>query len=511
MKTGKWNRKIRAGLAVLLSLTLLLVPTSVMAAELSVPTAQVTGGKISGSRVNGVAQFLGIPYAEASERFTPAGPVKPWKGTRKATTYGKISYQSGMMGQTPAKAGPNESNNAQNLNIWTPDMDNAKRPVMVWLHGGGFSTGSANEEQFVGDQLSKRQDVVVVGVNHRLGVYGHLDLSAYGSKYKYSENVGMMDIVDALKWVHNNIVQFGGDPDNVTLFGQSGGGAKVLAMMATPYANGLFERGIVESGATEGMGPVFTSKKISQDLGQTIVKNLGLSAKTLDKIQNVSNDQLMDAATRAQRSIARKYKIPVSVGAGYASEWEPVIDGDFLPQNPVQDKGFADNAKQYPLLIGSNLNEWNLYMRDVLQHNNLTPQVNRDYAAAYPNEDPTGAEELDTLIRLPILKITAHKADQGTAPVYSYIFTKQIGDQGVYHGAEIPFVFEHADDWMLADTVAGYFTSFARNGVPSVPGKPAWEPYTRQTGAVMILDDITYLTHHHDEKLMKELAPDYRW
>lgn len=509
----KTRHYIRTGLAALLSFLMLLVPTTAMAAELSAPTAQVTGGKIAGSRINGVDQFLGVPYAEAASRFTPAGPVKPWKGTKDATKYGKISIQSAMFGQNPTKAGPNESNNAQNLNIWTPNMDNQKRPVMVWLHGGGFSTGSANESDYVGDQLSKRQNVVVVGVNHRLGVYGHLDLSSYGKKYKYSDNVGMMDIVDALKWIQKNIAQFGGDPHNVTLFGQSGGGAKVLTMMGTPYANGLFNRAIVESGATEGMGAVFTPKNVSVDLGRTIVKNLGLSAKNIEKIQTVSNDDLMQAMTKAQKTIANKYKIPVSIGNGYASEWEPVVDGDFLPQNPVQPEGFVENAKKYPLLIGSNLNEWNLYgpERDFLEHKNLTAETRRDYAAAYPNEDPTGAADVDTLLRLPILKLTAHKADQGGAPVYSYIFTKQIGNQGVFHGAEIPFVFEHASDWMLADTVAGYWASFARTGVPSVPGKPAWEPYTRQFGAVMILDDITYLTHHHDEKLLKDLAPNYQW
>ena len=150
-----------------------------------------------------------------------------------------------------SSGGEGTSNNCTNLNIWTPGTDGKKRAVMVWLHGGGFSTGSANETMYDGENLSRTQDVVVVGVNHRLNVFGHLDLSSFGEKYKYSANAGMSDIVDALLWIQNNISQFGGNPNNVTIFGESGGGAKVLAMMTSPKAKGLFHKAINESGATE--------------------------------------------------------------------------------------------------------------------------------------------------------------------------------------------------------------------------------------------------------------------
>ena len=227
---------------------------------------ETANGKIRGSLTDSVYQYLGIPYAEAKERFTPAAPVQPWSGVLDANAVGAMSPQSGMLGMSAGNQDGTD-NNCQNLNIWTPGiMDGQKRAVMVWLHGGGFSTGSANQELYSGKDLSASGDVVVVSVNHRLGVAGFLDLSAYGEKYRYSGNAGLTDLVQALEWIHENIAAFGGDPENVTLFGQSGGGAKVLALMTTPYAKGLFQKGIVQSGATETMGVTFTQKEVSADL-----------------------------------------------------------------------------------------------------------------------------------------------------------------------------------------------------------------------------------------------------
>ena len=482
-------------------------------AEVSDPTiVQTTAGMIRGSDLDGIYRYLGVPYAHAEELFVPAVPAEPWEGVRDALEYGPMSYQSGMFGTAAQEASENESNDAQNLNIWTPGSDDAKRPVMVWLHGGGFSSGTANQASVDGENLSRAENVVVVGVNHRLGVFGHLDLSAYGDKYRYSANVGVMDIIDALKWIKENIAAFGGDPENVTLFGQSGGGAKVLALMASPYANDLFERGIVESGATETMGVIFTRQKVSLALGEAIIAKLGITPENIDAIQNVTFGELQSAAVEAQNEIAEKFQIAVSIGTGYAYEWEPVIDGDFLPENPVLEEGFAANAFDYPMMIGSNLNEWNTFMAALLQHTDMSDEARAAYASAYPNEDPAGAEDVDTLLRLPLLKITAHKADQNGGAVYSYVFTKQSGNFGSSHGAEMPYVFgNNAENEELAATVLQFWASFARDGVPAAAGMDEWEPYTRESGAVMIIDDTTYLTHHHDEELLSLLAPEYEW
>ncbi|MBR1738036.1 MAG: carboxylesterase family protein [Firmicutes bacterium] len=312
-------------------------------------------GKIQGKNQNGVYSFLGVPYAQANEKFVNASPIESWDGVRQATEYSDMSPQFAILGIGENNAGEGTSNNCQNLNIWTTDTS-GKKPVMVWLHGGGFSTGSANEAGYDGTKLSKTGDVVVVGVNHRLNVFGHLDLTAYGDKYTNSDNVGMTDIIEALQWVQENIDQFGGDPNNVTIFGESGGGAKVLAMMTSTDAKGLFHKAIVESGATENMGVSFLNKDLSLELGDLVVEKLGLTKETIDEIQNIDNAEIMNAAAEAQQELANKYEIPVSVGEGFSLEWEPVIDGDLLPTNPVLENGFAEAGKDIPLLIGSNLN-----------------------------------------------------------------------------------------------------------------------------------------------------------
>lgn len=173
------------------------------------------------------------------ERFVPAVPVEPWTGVFQADGYGPSSYQGTLFGEK-GKNGEDNSNSCQNLNLWTPAPDGKKRPVMVWLYGGGFSTGSANLPEYNGARLAASQNVVVVGVNHRLNAFGFLNLSGFGKKYEQSANVGMLDIVMALQWIRENIACFGGDPDNVTLFGQSGSGCKGLVLMASPAARGLF-------------------------------------------------------------------------------------------------------------------------------------------------------------------------------------------------------------------------------------------------------------------------------
>ena len=470
-------------------------------------------GEIMGSLEDGVYQYLGIPYAVAKERFTLAEEVEPWDGVFEATKVGAMSPQSGMLGMS---AGDQEGtdNNCQNLNIWTPGIgDGEKRAVMVWLHGGGFSTGTANSEQYNGKDLSKSGDVVVVSVNHRLGASGFLDLSAYGEKYQYSANAGLDDIVKALKWIQENIEQFGGDPSNVTVFGQSGGGAKVLALMTTPNAKGLFERGIVQSGATETMGVTFTSEEASQSLTERILDKLGITADHIENIQNVDISKLESASQEAMQETAAEYQIPAPLSDGYAMEWGPVIDGDYMPENPVTEDGFAENGKNIDLLIGSNLNEWTTMMGG--DQGTLTEEEVAAYESAYPDKNPENADKVDTLIRIPMLKIMSHKAMQGGSNIYAYVFTYENGSNdgtGVYHGAEISYVFDHIQNdqaaQKFADQVSQAWVNFAKTGVPSADGMPEWETYDNEKGATMILDEMSTLVYGHDRELMK-LLEDY--
>lgn len=466
----------------------------------------ITGGQIKGTQEQGIYQYLGIPYAQAEERFVPASEVSPWEGVRVMDSYGKISYQGTVVGMRGSNGDEND-NNCQNLNIWTPGIGTeSKRPVMVWLHGGGFSTGSANDSMYSGINLAKGQDVVVVGVNHRLNVFGHLDLSAYGEKYQYSSNVGIMDIQMALEWIRENIAAFGGDPDNVTVFGQSGGGAKVLSLMTSPYASGLFHKGIVQSGATEIMGVTFSSKKISERVGELTLENLGISPENVEEIQNVSLDELLDASDRAREKAGEEYGIFLSLSTDYGIEWGPVIDGDYMPTNPVTEQGFAEAGKDIPLLIGSNFTEWTHWM-PVSSHKNLTQEQTDAFQEAYPDRKPSDAEFVDSFIRLPMLKIMSHKADQNGADVYAYVFN--YGDDP-YHGAELPYVFGNAGN-ELGNQISTAWANFARNGIPSADGLPEWEPYTRDGGATMILDEESVMSYHHDRELMKLLEPEYEY
>ena len=467
-------------------------------------TVTVTGGQVRGVYANGVHQYLGIPYAEARERFVPASDVTSWDGILIANEHGKISYQGTVVGMRGSN-GPNNDNNCQNLNIWTPGIgDNGNRPVMVWLHGGGFSTGSANESMYDGAALAIAQNVVVVGVNHRLNVFGHLDLSAYGEKYQYSANVGIMDIQKALEWVRDNIVNFGGDPNNVTIFGQSGGGAKVLSMMTTPYAKGLFHKGIVQSGATEIMGVSFSSKEISFRIGELTLQNLGIDPGNVEAIQTVSLDDLLNASDAARAQTGQEYGRYLSLSTDYGIEWGPVIDGDYMPTAPVTETGFADAGSDIPLLIGSNFSEWTHWMA-MSMHTGLTAEQTAAFTQAYPMRQPSDAAYVDSFIRLPMLKIMSHKADQNGAPVYAYLFNY---GNDPYHGAEIPYVFGHQYN-SLGNQMSNAWANFARTGIPYADGLPAWEPYTRETGSTMLLDTNSALVHHHDRKLMNLLEPDY--
>lgn len=472
---------------------------------------KTTAGLVKGTDEDGIFRYLGVPYAEAKERFVPAGEVTPWEGVKMADTYGSISPQGTISGLNGENTQAGTDNNCQNLNIWTPGVnDGQKRPVMVWLHGGGFSTGSANEELNDGENMSRNGDIVVVSVNHRLNAFGYLDLSAYGEKYKYSENVGITDIVDSLEWIQENIEAFGGDPDNITLFGQSGGGAKILALMSSPYAKGLFHKGIIQSGATETMGVVFNSAEASSVLTKNILEKLNISEENIEDIQTVSTEELETAAAEALAQTGEELKLPAALGGGYSMDWEPVVDGDFLPTNPVTDESFAEAGKDIPILIGSNLNEWSGYFET--EPIEETEELKKALQTAYPNKEGLKAEQIDTAtIRLPLLKIMTHKADQNGAPVYSYIFT--YGNS--YHGAELPYVFNNLngsdEEQALADKMSQAWINFAKTGKPSAEGLPEWEAYTRESGATMIIDTQSNLVHHHDRDLMKILVPDYKY
>ena len=281
-------------------------------------TVNTTYGTIRGAIDDGVYTYHGIKYGKASERFVPAEKPDAWSGIRDTVEYGEISPQGAIFGQEPLDYNEGD-NDCLNLNLWTPAIgDGGNRPVMVWFHGGGFSIGSGNDEEYDGHNLAKDEDVVVITVNHRLNVYGFLDLSDYGDKYKYSANVGIYDLVNALDWIRNNAQSFGGNPNNITVFGQSGGGGKILALMTSPYAKGLFDKAIVQSGATDVQGAVFTDKEVSEYLTERMLDELSIKRSNIEDIQYVDNEELQEASVKALSDTATKFKIPIEVGEGYA-------------------------------------------------------------------------------------------------------------------------------------------------------------------------------------------------
>ena len=513
-----------------------------------IAVANTQSGKVQGYISNGIYTYHGIPYAQADERFVEAHEVEPWEGVRMAFDYGPISPQEAT-GNIPG--GDNMDNNCQNLNIWTPGIqDEGKRPVMVWLHGGGFSTGSSIEQTYYdGENLSKKGDVVVVSVNHRLNVLGHLNLSQYGDQYKNSANVGMTDIIDALQWIQDNIEEFGGDPDNVTVFGESGGGAKVLALMTSPYAKGLFHKGIVESGATETMGVIFTPEDASERVTELTLEKLGITPDRIDELQNVSYEELTAASNEALAQAGEEFQIPAALGSGYSLSWEPVVDGAFLPTDPVTEDSFAEAGRDIPLLIGSNLNEWEtvdlMSNQAETQYDNKTTWTEEEtrqhleekygdqtdeivdaFLKAYPHRTAADALYVDSrVIRLPILKIMSHKADQGGAPVYAYMFNWESpvlpGTIMAFHTSEIPFVFNNIDKAVMQigggeearrieDAMSQAWINFARTGDPSTE-EMEWPAYTREEGATMMFDTVQEVVYHHDQELMALLAPNYEY
>ena len=504
-------------------------PNLAFAADTPEVIAQTAYGKVRGTvsadTKGDIKVFKGIPYgADTSGRNRFMPPVKPtsWTGVRDALSYGPTAPQTVATGRGRGAARM-ENEDCLVLNVFTPSLDSgSKRPVMVWLHGGGFSTGSGSGPTIEGTNLARSGDVVVVSLNHRLNVLGFTYLGEQaGSDFALSGGIGLLDLVSALQWVRDNIAQFGGDPNLVTIFGQSGGGRKVATLMSMPSAQGLYHRAIIESGAVLRLTPPETAIQYSE----LLLAELGLRRDQARELQSVPLDKLLAANAAALKKTDQ-------TAPGYTPN-SPMVDGKFIPTHPWDPAGPAMSAK-IPLLIGWAHTEETLYDRPTpetlaLDEAGLKARVGKrlgidpvpvieTYRKAHPEASPW---DLNILIAtdhprgIYSRELAKRKAAQSAAPAYLYRFDWETPEGGGHmrspHTIEIPFVFHNIavagpliskmpEAVALSDKVSAAWVAFARTGNPNTPSLPRWPAYSATTRDTMLFNNESRVQQDPDRE-----------
>ena len=483
-------------------------------------TVRTTGGALRGYRDNGVHVFKGVPYAASTagaSRFRPPQRLQPWTGVREASAWGPRAPQ--IVGGEPPELIPADPREPQGedclvLNVWTPNPGNGgRRPVMVWLHGGGYTSGSSSYSIYDGRELARLHDVVAVSVNHRLNVFGFLHLAHLGGRFADATNAGMLDIVAALRWVRDNIAAFGGDPGNVTIFGQSGGGGKVSTLMAMPAARGLFHRAIAQSGAAV---TVATPEQAIATTDQ-VLQRLDLTPARAERLLEVPVAQLVDAIRPAPGSPPGTRSLPFG----------PVVDGTVLPAHPFDPAAPAQSAS-VPFMTGTTATEVTFFASDdqlrpiddaafrarVRELLTVSDADANRLIALYRKHEP-GRDNIDLFLRLSTdnstfrLNVDAQaerKAAQRGAPVYLYRFEYyspvREGRIKSMHCMEIPFVFDHLASLpgftgsgplaeRVADEMSAAWVAFARTGNPNHRGIPQWTAFNATERPTMVFGPET--------------------
>ena len=487
-------------------------------------------GKVKGYIMRGIYTFLGIPYAadtSGKNRFMPPCKHKPWTGFRPAVFYGNTAPQD-----VYSRASTSYdmfvdhwnydeiSENCLCLNIWTQGIaDGKKRPVVVWLHGGGFTRGNGIEQDgYNGENITRYGDIVYCSINHRLGVFGFTDLSAFGEKYKDSGNAGLLDMVAAIRWIHDNIANFGGDPDNVTVIGQSGGGAKVCLLAAMPEMRGLIHKGVALSGST-----IRANKpEYSRLLGEYILREAGLSATEIDKLQDMPWRDYMELAYRASARMEREEGASGMVRGNFG----PIEDGVHLPQ----EKFFRSSSSlDIPMIFCTTFHEWGVNRADSTQEMITAAQAierlsehygekAKDIYNAYSRNFPE-AKPIEVLIlvhsnRLSVIEAATAKKQQN-APVYMawFGFCPSLfdGRMRAFHCLDISFWFLNTDLMVthsgggsrprkLSYKMADALLSFVRTGNPNCSSLPKWPEFTVKNGETMIFNDVCEVKNDPDRE-----------
>jgi para-nitrobenzyl esterase len=466
---------------------------------------EIASGRIRGTEDRGTAVFRGIPYARPPTdelAFRAPEPPDPWPGVRDATRFGAAAPQfvpqmplvRGLIGVPQAR----QSQDCLTLNVWTPEVDAARRPVLVWIHGGAFVLGTGASFLYHGARMARRGDVVVVTLNYRLGALGflnHPELRARG----IDANLGIRDQIRALAWVRENIAAFGGDPANVTIFGESAGGMSVGALLAAPGARGLFHRAILQSGALHNVG----SESQAVAVAEAFLDAQGLTPDDAEAVRYARTAQIQLAQQQAAMRVMREGLLP----------WQPSVDGDCLPQTALEalDKG---EVARVPTLVGTNRDEWRLFtmfdprsrnLGDADLRRRLTRQLGSErdadaaievYRAARRGRSPARLWEVmqsDRVFHHPAQRTADALAELGV-PVWRYLFSWRpplVGRRmGAGHGMELPFVFGTLRDGFLRHTLGASnsarrlsrrmldaWIAFARDGAPGHTRLPEWPAY----------------------------------
>ena len=487
------------------------------------PVVETEAGKVQGLEQGGIDAFLGVRYAApplGDLRFQPPAKPEAWEGVADATGYGAPCMQ------LYSASGPTESEMTRRiqaifptsteakmdnedclfLNVWTPAAgDGKKRPVMVWFHGGGYAYGSGNWPAYNGRNLAEKGDVVVVTVNHRLNAFGYLNLAEkFGEDFAASGNVGNLDLVRSLEWVRDNIAGFGGDPENVTIMGESGGGSKVSHLMAMPAADGLFDKAVIQSGPG-----VFSGKPAeAADYAGKILEAAGV--ETLDDLRTIRSDQIVEAVRKAT---------PADSAMGRGPQFGPIADGTIIPRDPFLPAA-PEQARDIPVLIGYNKDEMTLFLAAQPWFGRLTEgtldamtgamgeqavAAVAAYRKRYPDYSPThlAAIAMGTRFVRGTYLLADQQAKTASAPVYVYRLTWETPIGGgmlrTPHTLDIPLMFDNAkesaalvgtgeDAQTMADMMSDAWIAFAKTGTPSSALLPEWKPYTPSARNVMELN-----------------------
>jgi para-nitrobenzyl esterase len=476
-------------------------------------------GKLEGKVEDGLYIFKGIPYAAppiGNLRWMPPQPVKAWSGVRPAKKYGAIAPQNPMPMAAPGMPVFDEPKDEDCLflNIWTPGLDDARRPVMLWIHGGAFIIGSGTEPFLEGGKLAKRGDIVLVSINYRLGALGFINLKEItGGKIPATGNEGLLDQVAAVEWAHDNIAAFGGNPDNITVFGFSAGGMSTGTLLGMPLARGTFHKAINRSGAANVVGQLDAAVKISEKF----IKIFSLNSKNIDALRKLTTQQLLDGQQELGTKLREsEYRL---------TPFQPVVDGKVLPEYPMEaiKKG---SAKNVAIMAGNTLDELkatsamdptmrNMDEAGLLKRLNailppdMVPGLVSTYREALKKRsskadplDILGTINTDLMFRISTIRLVEAQRDNG-APAYNYLFTYKSpamgGVLGAMHGLDNPFLFGHLDANFsgsgpelesLAVKIQDSCSAFARTGDPSCASIGKWPVYGKNR-MTMILDKNT--------------------